>query len=78
MKVKLKLFFKWGIVFDENNPYEISDQGNHKVEYATKKDFMDSIVKRYCPDLLEPPAPQDENCASGGQEQGEVKFDGQT
>ena len=69
MKVKLKLFFKWGIVFDENHPYEIPDQGNRKVEYAAKKDIMDGIVKKYRPDLLEPPAPQGENGASGGQEQ---------
>lgn len=69
MKVKLKLFFKWGIAFDENNPYEIPDQGNRKVEYAAKKDIMDGIVKKYRPDLLEPPALQEENGASGGQEQ---------
>ncbi len=69
MKVKLKLFFKWGIVFDENNPYEIPDQGNRKVKYAAKKDIMDGIVKKYRPDLLEPPSPQEENGASGGQEQ---------
>ena len=69
MKVKLKLFFKWDIAFDEKNPYEIPDQGNRKVEYAAKKDLMDGIVKKYRPDLLEPPAPQEENGASGGQEQ---------
>ena len=28
MKVKLKLFFKWGIQFDEKNPYAVADQGN--------------------------------------------------
>ena len=49
MKVKLKLFFKWGIAFDENNPYEIPDQGNRKVEYAAKKDIMDGIVKKVPP-----------------------------
>lgn len=32
MKVKLKLFFKWGIAFDEDNPYTVEDQGNRKVE----------------------------------------------
>lgn len=69
MKVKLKLFFKWGIAFDENHPYEIPDQGNRKVEYAAKKDIMDGIVKKYRPDLLEPPAPQEESGTSGGQEQ---------
>lgn len=69
MKVKLKLFFKWGIRFDEKHPYEILDQGNHKVEYASKKDIMDGIVKKYRPELLEPPAPPEESGASGGQDQ---------
>ena len=69
MKVKLKLFFKWGIQFDEKNPYGIPDQGNRKVEYAAKKDIMDGIVKKYRPELLEPPEPADEGNASGGQNQ---------
>lgn len=67
MKVKLKLFFKWGIQFDEKNPYGIPDQGNRKVEYAAKKDIMDGIVKKYRPDLLEPTAPPD-STAHGGQD----------
>jgi len=69
MKVRLKLFFKWGISFDEKHPYEIPDQGNRKVEYAAKKDIMDGIVKKYRPDLLEPPAPSEESGALGGQDQ---------
>lgn len=70
MKVKLKLFFKWGISFDEKHPYEIPDQGNRKVEYAEKKDILDGIVKKYRPDLLEPPAPADDDGGmSGDQEQ---------
>lgn len=69
MKVKLKLFFKWGIQFDEKNPYGIPDQGNRKVEYAAKKDIMDGIVKKYRPELLEPPEPADKGNASGGQNQ---------
>lgn len=69
MKVKLKLFFKWGIQFDEKNPYGIPDQGNRKVEYAAKKDIMDGIVKKYRPELLVPPEPADEGNASGGQNQ---------
>lgn len=68
MKVKLKLFFKWGIQFDEKNPYAVADQGNRKVEYAEKKTIMDGIIRKYRPDLLEPPAPQDDT-AAGGQEQ---------
>ena len=66
MKVRLKLFFKWGIQFDEKHPYEIPDQGNRKVEYAAKKDIMDGIVKKYRPELLESPAPPEESGASGG------------
>lgn len=68
MKVKLKLFFEWGISFDEKHPYEIPDQGNRKVEYAEKKTIMDGIIRKYRPDLLEPPAPQDDT-AVGGQDQ---------
>ncbi|MCQ4022392.1 MULTISPECIES: type IV secretory system conjugative DNA transfer family protein [unclassified Ruminococcus] len=69
MKVKLKLFFKWGIQFDEKHPYEIPDQGNRKVEYAAKKDILDGIVKKYHPELLEPLAPPEESGVSGGQDQ---------
>lgn len=69
MKVKLKLFFKWGIQFDEEHPYTIVDQGNRKVEYAAKKDIMDGIVKKYRPELLEPPAPPEESGTLGGQDQ---------
>lgn len=68
MKVKLKLFFKWGIRFDEEHPYSVPDQGNRKVEYAEKKEIMDGIVKKYCPDLLYPPMPPSGD-ACGGQRQ---------
>ena len=65
-----KLFFKWGISFDEKHPYEIPDQGNRKVEYAEKKDILDGIVKKYRPDLLEPPTPVDDDGGMlGNQEQ---------
>ncbi len=70
MRVKLKLFFKWGIKFDEENPYAIPDQGNRKVQYAVKKDIIDGIVKKYRPDLLEPPVPPaDSGGISGNREQ---------
>ena len=60
MKVKLKLFFKWGIHFDEDHPYTVSDQGNRKVAYASKKDITDGIIKKYHPELLEPAASPDD------------------
>ena len=70
MKVKLKLFFKWGIRFDEEHPYSVPDQGNRRVEYAEKKEIMDKIVEKYRPDLLHPPMPSDDDGgAYGGQRQ---------
>lgn len=53
MRVKLKLFFKWGIQFDEDNPYIIEDNGGRKVEYAEKKEIVDGIIKKYHPEWLE-------------------------
>ena len=32
MRVHLKLFFKWGIEFDKDNPYTVPDQGNREVK----------------------------------------------
>lgn len=70
MKVKLKLFFKWGISFDEKHPYEIPDQGNRKVEYAEKKDILDGIVKKYHPEwLMEDAPPAEAIPPAGGQTQ---------
>ena len=36
MKVKLKLFFKWGIQFEEE--YVVEEKGNRKVAYAEKQE----------------------------------------
>ena len=49
MKVKLKLFFEWGISFGE--PYTVKENANRKVEYAEKKELVEKIVEKYCPDL---------------------------
>ena len=49
MKVRLKLFFDWGISFGE--PYAVKENANRKVEYAEKKDLVEKIVEKYCPDL---------------------------
>lgn len=49
MKVKLKLFFEWGISFGE--PYAVKENANRKVEYAEKKELVEKIVEKYCPDL---------------------------
>lgn len=70
MKVKLKLFFDWGIVFDKDNPYFVKENANRKVEYAERKEIVDAVVKKYHPDYLEePPAVKTANGASGGIDQ---------
>lgn len=48
-KVRLKLFFDWGISFGE--PYTVKENANRKVEYAEKKELVEKIVEKYCPDL---------------------------
>lgn len=50
MKVRLKLFYQWGITFGE--PYEIADQGNRRVYYADKNELVSAICAAY------PPLPQ--------------------
>lgn len=53
MKVKLKLFFKWGIEFEEK--YEVMENGNREVHYANRSELFNNIIGTYCPQLLEKP-----------------------
>ena len=53
MLVKLKLFYKWGIKFNEDEPYTVPDNGNREVKYAEKKEIIDGIVQKYHPDWLQ-------------------------
>lgn len=69
MKVRLKLFFRWGIQFDEKHPYAVADQGNRIVQYAERKDILDGIVTKYRPDLLNDNTAAADGEASGGQTQ---------
>ena len=58
MRVHLKLFFKWGIEFDDEHPYTVPDQGNREVKYADKKEIQDGILEKYPPEWKEEtPAP---------------------
>ena len=60
MKVRLKLFFEWGIKFEE--PYTVSENGNRPVRYANKKEIIDSILENYPIEIEnEPPPPQTED-----------------
>lgn len=52
MRVHLKLFFKWGITFDEDKPYTVPERGNRVVQYAERKELLNAIICKYRPDLL--------------------------
>ena len=60
MKVKLKLFFEWGISFGE--PYAVPDKGNRPVPYAGKETLIQAILEKY------PPAPVVEEVEGENQE----------
>ncbi len=47
MKVKLKLFFEWGIKLDESNPYTVRENGNRIVKYANEDDLFEQIIEKY-------------------------------
>ena len=44
MKVKLKLFFQWGISFGA--PYTVPDKGNRPVAYAGKEALVQAIQEK--------------------------------
>lgn len=75
MKVHLKLFFKWGIEFDEEHPYKVPENGNRKVQYAEKSEIQQGIMEKYHPEsLFDVPAPSDKvNGGSPVQEQKPIK-----
>ena len=73
MRVKLKLFYQWGIRFDESNSYTVKDNGSRKVEYAEKKEILDGIVKKYHHDWLIPEVPREDNGTASGQNQAESR-----
>lgn len=68
MRVKLKLFFKWGIDFE--NPYEMQEQGNREVKYANKNELIDEIIRKYHPEWMDPADENEDNnnSSSGGQD----------
>lgn len=49
MKVRMKLFFKWGIVFDEGNPFYIEEHGCRQIKYASRDELKDAIREKYTP-----------------------------
>ena len=69
MRVKLKLFFKWGIQFDEKNPYTVPDNVGRTVEYAERKEIVDGIMKKYPPKRSSKEETRSTDAPPAGQEQ---------
>lgn len=67
MRVKLKLFFKWGIEFEK--PYEMTEQGNREVKYANKNELTDEIIRKYHPEWTDAAEEDESGSSSGGQSQ---------
>lgn len=67
MKVRLKLYFDWGIQFDEQ--YAVPENGNRKVAYAEKNELLQAIVLKYHPDWLKEDDTPPEDTPAGGQSQ---------
>ena len=44
--MKLKLFFKWGIQF-EDTPYVVPLRDNKDIHYASKDDIMRAVFEKY-------------------------------
>ena len=53
MKVKLKLFFKWGIEFE--GKYEVMENGNREVHYTNRSELFNNIIQTYCSQYFEQP-----------------------
>ena len=63
MKVKLKLFFKWGITFGE--PFESAERGNRRVHYANRQSLIRAVLEKYPPTVDDMPAPRDDSRRRG-------------
>lgn len=61
MKVKLKLFFQWGISFGK--PYTVPDKGNRPVAYAGKNTLVKAIRETFQPPKQERPPVEETSVA---------------
>ncbi len=57
MKTRLKLFFKWGIQFE--NAYSIEEKSERKVQYADSREVEAAVLEKYPPkkQVIYPPKP---------------------
>ena len=67
MKVKLKLFFKWGIEFEDE--YTVQEHGNRRVAYAEKQEIIEGIRNKYQPEWLDEAEIPPNAYPMGGQQQ---------
>lgn len=74
MRVKLKLFFKWGIQFDKDKPYEVKNNKDREVEYAEKQEIVDGIIAKYHPEWVESEKAEPKGYESGGQAQVQSEY----
>ena len=63
IKVKLKLFFEWGIEF-EKTPYEVPLRDNSSVKYANKERLIESIKAKYFPEQAKQERGEDDSSNS--------------
>ena len=71
MKVRLKLFFNWGITFDEKNPYTVKENANRRVKYASRQELEDAVIAMYPPAPTSIPSNGTSGNSLGGMEQTE-------
>ena len=50
-RTRLRLFFKWGIEFDKDNPFTMPENSTRKVAYASKQKLEDAIRAKYKKDV---------------------------
>ena len=63
IKVKLKLFFKWGIEF-EKTPYEVPLRDNSAIKYACKDRLIEAIKAKYHPEQVKREKTEDDSSNS--------------
>ena len=72
MKVKLKLFFKWGIEFE--GKYEVMENGNREVHYANRTELFNNIIQTYCPQYFEQPVTNSDFDEASGEKRRKMKI----
>ena len=71
---KLKLFFKWGITFDEE-PYLPKDNGTRNVEYTNKEIIEEAILKAYPQQANKDTPTEDKRYPHSGQAMTEYEYE---